>query len=148
MKKGFLVVIVILISAAAYFFYQNSSNSLYETPSSGGTESSDSVDLVEVESNVAGSSVTIPRVVLSKPGFIMIHESYNGRAGSIVMTGDFLPEGESTEVVVQTGKTTEVGEKYFAMLHEDNGNGTYDNPGVDPPVYKGGKIVNEEFSIE
>ena len=40
------------------------------------------------------------------------------------------------------------GEAYFAMLHEDSGNGVYDNPAIDPPAYRNGKIVQEKFAIE
>ena len=109
---------------------------------------SNELNIVETEAQKPGDTVTIPRVLLASPGFVMIHESVNGQTGPIVMTGDYLPAGESTDVVVETGRVTRSGEEFFAMLHVDDGNGSYDNPGIDPPIVQGGTIVQESFMIE
>ncbi len=104
-------------------------------------------DSVETAPQKPGDFVTIPRVVLSHPGFVMIHRAQGTYPGEIVMTGNLLPAGESTNVVVH-GVKTKPGEEYFAMLHRDNGNGVYDDPGTDPPVVKSGAIVEEKFIIQ
>lgn len=106
----------------------------------------ESLDLVETEPVPPGDYVTIPKVILSKPGFVMIHKAEGDYPGEIVMTGDIIPVGESKNVVVR-GVKTKSGESYFAMLHFDDGNGKYDNPSVDPPVTKGSSIVEEKFMI-
>jgi len=139
-----IALIVIGIIAAFLFFTNNNSvnvntnedNIIVSTNSS-----------VETADNMPGTSVVIPKVVLAKSGFIMIHKSNDGRTGAIVMTGDYLSAGEHTNVVVKTGITTQVGEKYFAMLHSDNGNEKYDDPGADPPVIGDNGIVQTEFEI-
>jgi len=143
MKNFVIAAVAIVLLIAGLVFYRNSSTQNAQAPTSEAP-----TDLVEVRNNPPGDSVVIPHVVLSEPGFVMIHESDNGRTGAIVMTGDYLPAGESKDVVVHTGIETKSGESYFAMLHADNGNGKYDNPGVDPPVVLSGEIVQEEFSIE
>ena len=134
-----MVFILIAGSASAYLFFRKS-------PSSPVVQQK-LQDRVETQPVVAGDFVVVPKVVLSKSGFVMIHESDNGKTGSIVMTGDYLTSGEHEDVVVHTGITTKKGEKYFAMLHADNGNGEYDDPGTDPPVVVGGAVVQTEFSI-
>lgn len=128
------------IAMVAYFLFGSSNPTT--TPQGGSA-----INLVETTANAPGNSITIPRVVLSEPGFVMIHKSVNGQTGPIVMTGDYLPAGESTGVVV-SGLQTQSGQKYYAMLHVDDGNEVYDSPAVDPPVYDDDGIVQEEFSIE
>lgn len=102
---------------------------------------------LKVQNNLHGDYVTIPFVRLSKPGYVMIHASENGQPGEIIMTGSLLEKGEHTNVNVRTGIQTNPGEKYFAMLHTDNGNSVYDNLSLDEPIVINGKIVQEEFSI-
>jgi len=137
-KQAALLVIIVL--AVGYLVYSSKNKTDTIVPEV-------QQNIVETTSNTPGDSVTIPRVVLSEPGFIMIHESDLGRTGTIVMTGEYLPAGESTNIIVD-GITTKSGEKYFAMLHVDDGNGSYDNPSLDPPAYSNGKIIQKEFEIE
>lgn len=139
--KSKIILVLILIAGAAFAFL------FFRKPPALPVAQPKLKDYVEIQPVVAGDFVVIPRVVLSKPGFVMIHESDNGQTGRIVMTGDYLTSGEHENVVVHTGITTKPGERYFAMLHEDNGNGQYDDPGVDPPVVVAGAIVQTEFSI-
>lgn len=139
-SKIIIVSIVIAGIAVAYVVFGKSSDVAVTAP--------EPTDIVETQTVAAGDFVVIPKVVLSKPGFVMIHESENGNTGSIVMTGDYLASGVHTDVVVKTGNTTAPGEHYFAMLHYDDGNGVYDSPAIDPPVVFGNAIVQSEFAIE
>ena len=143
MKNLAIIILVIAVLVIVFAFYRKPNRQSTQAPLSQAP-----TDIVEVRDNLPGDSVVIPRVVLSSPGFVMIHKSDNGRTGAIVMTGDYLPAGESKDVVVHTGIETQSGESYFAMLHVDDGNGNYDDPGRDSPVVLNGEIVQEEFLIE
>jgi len=143
--KNVIILITVLVVAivAAYFYFRGST----QISTMVDTMMSEYQDLVATKPVIAGDFVTISKVVLTEPGFIMIHASNGGRTGAIIMTGDYLATGSHSNVIVKTGLTTKPGEKYFAMLHIDNGNQIYDNPGIDPPVIINGAIVQTEFSV-
>lgn len=142
--KIYLIIVVLVAAVAILVFNSRGGREISQTPN----QETKVSDEVVTAANPPGDSVTIPKVILSEPGFVMIHKAVGDDSGPIVMTGDLLPAGVSTNVVVKTGIVTKVGEGYFAMLHVDNGNGVFDNPGTDPPVYFGGQIVQEKFVIE
>ena len=139
MKIKTILVLVFIFGAAATYLFFIKSNTLpisLSTPMQLKPK-----NLVETKLVVAGDFVTISVVTLLKPGFVMIHESDRGNTSRIVMTGDYLIKGVHENIVVHTGITTKPGEKYFAMLHFDNGNAKYDDPGTDTPVISDGRIV-------
>jgi hypothetical protein len=141
LKKLFPVIVVVII-LGSFFLIKSNTTSTPQKFNSNSIRPS-----VEVVDNLSANRVIIPQVNLDNPGFVMIHRSVNGKAGEIIMTGEYLGSGIHRDVVVNTGINTVSGESYFAMLHVDNGNKYYDNPGVDPPLVIDNEIIQEEFNI-
>ena len=105
-------------------------------------------NLVLVTDYQAGKTATVARVVLEKPGYVMIHEDASGKTGAIIGTSALLPAGESTDVVVNLKRASKDGEVLYAMLHLDDGDGkflaTADNPITDSQ----GNTVMMNFTVE
>lgn len=74
-----------------------------------------------------GSSIVVASVTLPSPGFIAVHANSDGAPGPIIGHSDLLPEGTSTDVVVQLDTTMEATDLLFPMAHIDmDGNGEYE----------------------
>ncbi|CAN5170376.1 hypothetical protein BH11PAT1_BH11PAT1_5170 [soil metagenome] len=78
------------------------------------------------------NNATASMVVLTKPGFVVIHEDGNGKPGAIIGTSTILKAGKSDNVKIKLSRKTVKGEMLYAMLHTDNGDGLYTE--VDLPV--------------
>jgi hypothetical protein len=90
-------------------------------------------------------TITIDKVVMDQPGWVVIHADADGQPGPVIGYIE-VPEGVSTEVVIQVdpeGITTLL----HAMLHVDAGEeGVFEFPdGDDVPVKVDGEIVTETF---
>ena len=95
-----------------------------------------------------GNSVVVSTVVFGEPGFIMIHKSVDGAPGEIIGTGDYVESGGDM-LIVEVDSPMVDGEKYFAMLHKDDGDKVYKSPAIDPPITDSlGNIVMMEFSVD
>lgn len=77
-------------------------------------------NLVAAGDQLAGSRVTLERVVLKNEGWVAIHDSDNGVAGRILGAA-LVAAGEQETVTVDLVRATEAGKSYFAMLHASNG---------------------------
>ena len=82
---------------------------------------------------------------LGKPGYVVIHEDADGSPDKIVSHSALLSAGETADVTVMLN--TKAGEKYYAMLHTDNGDGTYSAATDLPTKDAAGAIVMQRFSI-
>lgn len=96
---------------------------------------------------IANDSVTIERVVVAEPGWLVVHADAEGRPGPI-LGQTLLTPGVNTGVVVQidvSGATPTL----FAMLHSDRGElGTFEFPGgADIPVTLNGAVVTPPFTV-
>ena len=95
-----------------------------------------------------GDTVVVSAVAFSEPGFIMIHKSVDGAPGEILGTGEYI-ESTANMTEVKIDQELVDGEKYFAMLHKDDGNGEYDDPSIDPPLTDDkGNIYQMEFEAD
>ena len=105
-------------------------------------------NLVLVSDYTAGKTATVARVVLEKPGYVMIHEDASGKPGAIIGTSAFLPAGESSDVVVNLKRASNDGEVLYAMLHMDDGDGKF-NATVDVPLTdSSGNVVVMNYTVE
>lgn len=72
-------------------------------------------------------SVTIAQVYLSAPGYVVIREDNDGVAGDIIGTSAVLKVGQNDKVTVTLSRSTNDGDKLWAMLHSEmNSNTTFD----------------------
>ncbi len=80
------------------------------------------------------TSFKIARLVLEKPGFVVIHEDDNNKPGKIIGQSSLFTAGESRDLSVSV--KLEAGKNYFAVLYLDNGDGQFKLEN-DPPAKNG-----------
>jgi plastocyanin len=85
---------------------------------------------VEADQPVGGK-IAVGFAVLEKPGYVVIHAEANGAPGKIIGKSALLAAGRNENVVVDVKVEDEV--YYWAMLHADDGDGTF-NASTDAPV--------------
>lgn len=87
---------------------------------------------VAVANQRPGRAVIISALILQNDGWVVVHASDSGLAGRII--GEtFLKAGEYSQVKVNLREDTQDGRSYFAMLHLDDGDATFDST-EDTPV--------------
>jgi len=81
---------------------------------------------VEVSNQAAGSSVTLATVSMAANGWVVIHEDMDGAPGNILGAQRFdagAYEGGRVELL----RSTVSGGRYYAMLHLDDGDKSFDH---------------------
>ncbi len=92
-----------------------------------------------------GMQVTLTAVSLEHAGWAVIHEDKSGKPGSI-LGAQRLDGGSHSNVVVDLLRATTAGGTYYAMLHSDNGDRTFDYK-IDVPLVDGsGNPVMTRFT--
>lgn len=154
MAKYALVVAVILILIAIVVLRRGGSTRPEPSPTPLPEAATEEVmmegkDAVAVTDYSAGELVTVDSVVLSKPGYVVVHMEADGAPGAVIGNSVYLPSGQSSNVVVPLSRTSTGGEVLYAMLHTDNGDGVYAFPGDDLPTKdEGGNVVLMKFTVE
>lgn len=114
-------------------------------PDDAATNQLKSDDAVAVSDQAAGSSVTIDNFVLSKPGFIVIHEvTSEGSPGAIVGQSGWLAAGKGQDLEIMAKIIG--GREYMAMVHADNGDKKF-TANLDAAVKSEGQTVMATFSV-
>ena len=102
-------------------------------------------DAVAVSSQSAGSFVTVDNFVLSRPGFIVIHEANaDGSAGRIIGQSGLLTNNRGQDLELNVNISS--GKTYIAMLHYDDGDGRF-SATTDLPVMSEGSAVMTSFEV-
>jgi uncharacterized protein YxeA len=118
-KKGLIIGIVVVLALilGGYFFMKGPSTN----PNNVVVGDNNSLAIGDQE--IAMLSVFVDSASTKVPAFVVIHEDLNGSAGSIIANSQLLAPG-SYEKISFVAKLTE-GKTYWAMLHADNGNGSF-----------------------
>lgn len=93
----------------------------------------DHLNIMEEGIATDGATVTVPSVLIDKPGFIVLHTVVDGEVTVPASIGHaYLEAGTTENVEITADYPLENGEDYIAMLHYDtNGNGEYEfGPGM------------------
>jgi len=88
----------------------------------------DHLNIMEEGIMTDGNKVTIPSVLIDKPGFVVIHTVVDGQVTVPASIGNaYVEAGTSESVEITTDYPLKDGEDFIAMLHYDtNGNGVYE----------------------
>ncbi|MBX4211705.1 MAG: hypothetical protein KW806_02865 [Candidatus Yanofskybacteria bacterium] len=152
MRKLLLIILVIIAAGAIWYFIHDRNEKANEdqfgqatsTPSSSDV-GLDDASAVTVGDQDPGTKVLVDLVILSKPGYVAIHESANGQPGRALGHSSLLKADAYTDVSVPM--TTTSGVTYIAVLHTDNGDGIF-NASTDAPVKdEDGTIIMSEFTV-
>lgn len=142
---GVIIVVIVAIFVWRYFAGKSAVNDQI-----GGEQNeqvsnlSDSIFMVNQK---PGRFVNVSKVVLSKKGFVAIHQEESGKPGAVIGYSGLLNSGESKNLSVTLNRKSVAGESFYGMVHWDNSNGTF-NPADDvPAVDKEGNVVAVKFMI-
>lgn len=80
-----------------------------------------------------GTTMLAQLVMIEDKGYVVIHESDNGKPGKIVGTSRLLEKGQTMDVSITLSAPLVDGKMYIAMLHVDNGDGVF-NGATDAPA--------------
>ncbi len=124
-KTIIALAIVVVVVVGAVFFFRDDRNE----PT--GTDDSTSLivgnNAIYVADQLPGRSVSIAVALLEKPSFVVIHEDNAGKPGKILGASGVLPAGETKNLTpITLSRATADGETLYAMLHLDDGEGTFD----------------------
>jgi len=99
---------------------------------------------IYVRDQAPGFSVAVEMAVFAKDGWVAVHEDAEGAPGNILGAGRF-PAGEHSGEV-ELLRATVPGGNYYAMLHEDDGDGVFDFSKDMPVRDTAGNIVQMQFT--
>ena len=80
---------------------------------------------VAVSDQAPGNTVSVASVTLDQSGWVVIHEERDGAPGAILGAQRF-DAGENQSGTVELLRPTQEGKVYFAMLHADEGERSFD----------------------
>lgn len=102
---------------------------------------------LDVADQTSGMLVTISTVTLNEQGWVAIHEDSDGNPGRILGAA-LVFAGERNNVPVELLRATEAGKTYYAMLHADDGDKSFDI-GKDLPIKdSSGNVVMVKFTAK
>lgn len=140
-----VIIVILLIGGIWWWAATNEDETAVEGTQVGdeaaatGTEAVDSAPAAPSEPALAGSaqaagrpSVTIARAVLTAAGYIVVHADEEGQPGAMIGKSDLLEPGIYENYTVIVDRETAAGETLYAMLHSDDGSGSYED--TDQPV--------------
>ena len=118
------VIIIVAVTGAIFFFWSGDRKSGSADDSSGFIISKSAIYVAEQS---PGFSVSVSVVRLEKSGFVVIHEDAAEAPGKILGVSSLLPAGETKNLLpITLLRATKDGEIIYAMLHADDGDGTFD----------------------
>ena len=104
-------------------------------------------DAVFVADQRPGNLIVANFVVFARNGYVVIHEVADGVPAAIVGSSAFLTAGNHQNIFIPLASTYDDGVSLIAMLHNDNGDGSF-NPKSDPPVRDDrGNIIQMNFPL-
>jgi len=110
------------------------------------------VDVIETkpsitvdEQKVENENVVVTRLFLDKPGYVVIHKVADGKPGPVIGNSEIL-NGVNSNVNVEISDYENENE-LIAMLHYDDGDGSYEFPGDDIPTTSDGNVVLQKFTL-
>ena len=114
------------------------------TPASGEVAESKPFIIVS-EQAVSGNRINVDRILLDKPGYIVVHKIIDGKPGTVIGNSGLL-DGENSNVKITISDYGTENE-LIAMLHYDDGDSNYEFPGDDNPTTVDGKVILQKFPL-
>ncbi|MEK7069618.1 MAG: hypothetical protein AAB818_01230 [Patescibacteria group bacterium] len=142
---GIIVVVIVGIFVWRYFSGKTAVNDQASGEQNG--QVINLSDYIFMVNQKPGRFVNVSKVILSKKGYVAIHQEEAGKAGAVIGYSNLLNSGESKNFSVTLNRKSVAGESFYAMVHWDNSNGTF-NPAEDVPATdKEGNVVAVKFII-
>ena len=120
------------------------------TPIQAGTPASGEVAetspfIIVSEQAVSGNRINVDRILLDKPGYIVVHKVIDGQPVTVIGNSGLL-DGENSNVKITISDYGTENE-LIAMLHYDDGDSNYEFPGDDNPTTVDVRVILQTFSL-
>lgn len=122
---AFIILGILIGYGFPYFLDDGGYYSSYKVDEASNKIFSVSKDSVSVEDQKAGNSVFIKSVAFVESGWVAIHEDLNGTPGNILGARRF--NAGKSDGIVELLRNTIAGNKYYTILHRDDGDGEFDH---------------------
>ena len=135
--QGGIILLVVILAIGGFFFFAK------ETPqlTFGPVEIAGSAIVAKPTSNM---SVDVSGTFL-KDSFVTIHQAMGEAPGEIIGTSQLIKAGSTEAFSIPLTKPMVYAGPYLALLHVDNGDGTFVIKD-DMPVTSNGKTVRSDFT--
>lgn len=97
-------------------------------------------NIINVDNQIVDESVRVKKAVLDQSGFIVVHKDSSGAPGQVIGTSNLLEPGDYSGIEIDLSEKIESGDKLYAMIRQDNGDGVFNSQEDNP-------ITNEEDNI-
>lgn len=151
MKKGlyFIIVVIVLAVTGIVMLGNRANDPATESMEESSHQSESLKNELFAATQSPGREVSIREVHLTQNAYVVIHKEADGKPGKVVGTSLSLLPGENHWVRIALTEDLKDGERIFAMLHSDDGNGVYEFPGGDAPLKdETGAIVMIELLVK
>lgn len=149
-SPAIIIGIIIVVVAGIFVWRYFSAKPAIPVTGENGLETSSTVSLSDtlfIVDQKPGRFINARSAVLSKAGFIAVHQEESGTVGAAIGSGALLPAGQHRNTSVTLNRKSKAGEYFYGMIHHDNGNGIF-NPADDAPAKdKSGKVIMVKFRI-
>ncbi len=150
------LVVLLLVGAGTFLLLQDGTVQAPTTPEDTMATSTDTAptgaalprNAVAITAGLPGKSLTLSVVEAAQPSFVAIHRDDAGKPGKVIGVSALMATGTTESVAVTLTESVKVGDKLYAMLHTDDGDGAYEFPGADVPTMSAdGMVVMTPFEI-
>ncbi len=100
---------------------------------------------LQVKTQTTGNAVIIDTVLLGAPGYVAIHTMTGSKPGPILANSQLLQAGTYKIVSIAMPSALTTWNNYAAMLHTDNGNGSFDAKDDSPITDEKGNPIMVTF---
>lgn len=156
---GLIIVVAVILIIALFVRGQSQKQQQVSpviTPQEVATESAEATEgagfgdsSIAASDQSAGNTVTIDTATFTKPGYIVVHEQKGLEADKPIGQSVLYLPGTVADVSVKLNRPSKAGETLYVMLHDDDGDGTYEFPGPDAPTQnRAGQVVIAKFVIK
>jgi len=138
-----IVIIVLIIIGIMVFGNKSSTTPTTDQTPTTTTDQTGAINRIVMSDQYPGNVVYLSSVQLAAPGYVAIHKDNNGQPGAIIGYTRF-DAGINTGKVTLTQPTVEGG-TYYAMLHNDDGDGVFDATKDAPLKDSRGNVIMQIF---
>ncbi len=139
-----IVIIALIVIGILVFGNKKSSPSTTDnTATTTNTTATTGTNSIVISDQFPGNVIYISSVQAAQPVWIAIHKDNNGQPGAIIGTTHF--DAGINPGKVTLSESTIDGRTYYAMMHSDDGTGTFSSTADAPLMDANGNVIMRPF---
>lgn len=141
MGKNVFMGLAVVVLLGVGIWYSGVLTAAPEVPATSNTEGNQqtssfaklAANAIYVAPQRPGKEIIVTTVNMEAPGYVVIHESVDGKPGAIIGHSALLSDRTNSNITIPLTRTVKDGEALIAMLHTEKGNTGFD-ANTDLPV--------------